>query len=171
MIAGSVIGGIIGASALLAAAGIFAKTQRDRATRALHLFANAVQKHLKLQGMDNFKTEQGRKFVRLMEEDMTQALMPYGFNVEDMHPKALDVLAKNIACEVKNKITRSTTFFGYNETQLDQLEHRIEDIAQAVAQYKDIDQIGSSHVGKDSEIELREFIPTFNLSAKNYENV
>ena len=85
----------------------------------------------------------------------------------DMHPKAVDALAKNIAFEVKNKITRSTTFFGYNETKLDQLETKIDDIAQAVTQYKDMNQIRKSDLEGDREIGLKNFMPSFHLRPKN----
>src|SRR5437016_1495135 len=112
-----------------------------------------------------------------MEEDMAQALLPYGFmSVHDMHPKILDNLAKNIAFEVKNKITRSTTFFGYNETQLEQLEYRISDIAQAVAQYEDMNQIRNANVeddgdnyylltdeNDDANIPLKPYMPSMHL--------
>src|SRR5204863_3029903 len=112
--------------------------------------------------------------VRLMEEDMAQALLLYGFDIQNMHPKAVDDLAKNIAREAKNKITGSTTTFGYSEISLDQLENKITAIAQAIGQSKDIediDQTKMSRLENDNEIGLRNFMPTFSLRSNMFENV
>ncbi len=171
LVAGSVIAGIAGLGMLIAGGGFFAKTYRDAATREPYPFANAVHKHLKLNGMDNFKTEQGQKFVRLIEEDMAQALSPYGFDIQNLHLKAVDDLAKKIAAEAKNKISVSTTIFGYSEIQLDQLESKINDIAQAVGLHKDMDQPINSSLENDSEIGLKNFMPSFSLKANKFENV
>ena len=171
LVAGGVIGSILGLATLMAGSGFFARNYRNTQTRKPHPFADAVQEHLKIQGMDNFKTEQGQKFAKLMEENLVQALLTHRFDIQNMHPKAVDNLARKIALEAKNKITGSTTFFGHSEIRLDQLENKIDEIAAAVSQYKDLDQVRDIDLEDDNVIGLKNFIPSFNLRPKQIEVV
>src|SRR5437899_9663916 len=93
-IVGAVVGGVLGFGALLAAGGLFAKKQIDQSTRKKHLLAAYIWEALKLQGLDNFKTEKGQKYVDLIETQLIPELQNEGLYTDQTSDRELSELAE-----------------------------------------------------------------------------
>ncbi len=170
-IIGGVIAGVGGAGLLLAGLGLFAKRQYNQTTRNKHRLAAYIWEELKLQGIDNFGTDLGKKYVAMIEDNLIPELKQHGYDTDTMQDYDLRELSKNIATIAKNKISHSTTFFGSTLITVDDLSQNIDTIVQGVLNGDYMTLRKDSTLENDGEIGLKSFMPSFNLNAKEFENV
>jgi len=81
---------------------LFAKRQIDQATRNKHRLAAYIWQELKLQGVDNFGTDLGKKYVSMIENNLIPELKQHGYDTDIMEDRDLRGLAKN-SCSHRKK--------------------------------------------------------------------
>ncbi len=173
-----IIGGVIagaGTLGLLAAGiGLFAKKQIDQSTRNKHRLAAYIWQELKIQGVDNFGSDLGKKYVMLIETDLIPELKQHGYETDVMEDKDLRKLAKNIATIAKNKITHSTTFFGSSLITVDDLSRNISSIVQGILEENISETTDDNYhllEDDDANIPLKPYSPSFRLNNGGFDNV
>lgn len=88
---------------------------------------------MKLKGVDNFENEKGQCFLAVVQKLENEFSTHGGMTFSDMGDNELEGLAKQVARSARNKITSSTTLFGYSIIKPDDLNDRkISEIVQDV---------------------------------------
>lgn len=136
-VTGAIAGGAVGGALLLAGAiggGFwYRKYAQDARTRKQYRFADDVREALKLKGIENFESEKGQHYLAVIQKLETELSTQGGMTLSEMGEGDLKVLAKQVAGSARNKITSSTTMFGYSIIKPEDLNDRkISEIVQDV---------------------------------------
>ncbi|MBA3537193.1 MAG: hypothetical protein H0T84_11385 [Tatlockia sp.] len=176
-IIGAAVGGGLGLTAMLTALSLFIKRQIDKSTRDKHRLAAYIWEELKLQGIDNFETDLGRKYVSIIENELVPALKEHNFDPDNMQDSDLKNLAKDIARVARNTITHDTTrFFKASLITVDNLSRNITNIISGLLE-ESISPASDSHdnyqllEGEELSIPLQPYRPSMQLRNSGYGQV
>lgn len=152
VIAGSAAGGAVVLGGLIGLTVWYRRHAQDKSSREKHELARYIRRHLKLQAIDNFESEQGQQFVTVIQKLVTE-FSNQGLTLTGMDHQELDKLSKEIALSAKNKISTNTTFWGKSIISVSDFDNKIADIVQGVLRLR----VGDSMLqdrSNDTSIEM-----------------
>ena len=113
----------------------YRKYLNEKDTRKAHPFADSLRKELKMVGVDDFTSDAGKRFVRIIDEIVVR-LRTKGVNVLEMAVDEREFYARRMARTIESKVQkeRQSSCLGKERITIMHIQSRIKEVVEDLLQ-------------------------------------